>query len=70
MVDVRDGATLDPDDANRGVSIADWERRLQGMPGFRALVLQRQVQRIAYVFRANFAEYSHFIDTLLFRVSA
>ncbi|WP_329058125.1 hypothetical protein [Amycolatopsis sp. NBC_01480] len=64
MIDVRDGSTSDPDDAHGQMSIADWERRLQAMPGFRAFVWQRQVHRVAYVFQTNLAEYRHFIDTL------
>lgn len=64
MVAVHHVPTSEPDDADGRLSIADWERRLQDMPGFRALHLQRQVQRIAYVFQANVAEYRHFIDTL------
>jgi hypothetical protein len=64
MADVHHGSPSESDDVDRRLSVADWERRLQGMPGFRALCLQRQVQRIAYVFQANLAEYRHFIDTL------
>jgi hypothetical protein len=45
-------------------SLLDWQERLRASPGFRAIALQNQVERMGYLFQGNVGEYKSLVARL------